>query len=264
MATRSNRKLAVITGASSGIGKALAHECAAHEYDLIVCAEDGGILDVAEELGGKVSVFAVQADLTTFDGVEQLWKAIQDHGRPVDALMLNAGVGVGGAFVDTELADELSMIALNCVHTVHLAKRVIPEMVKRGSGRVLITGSVVSTSPNPFQAIYAATKAFLMSFGEAIRYELKDTGVTVTVLQPGATDTNFFARAHLLDTPVGEAKKDAPALVAKHGFAAMIAGKDSVLGGSLKSRVEGLMNEILPETFKAKQAAKTTKPKSHA
>jgi short-subunit dehydrogenase len=124
----------------------------------------------------------------------------------------------------------------------------------------MITGSVVSTAPNPYQSVYAATKAFVMSFGEALRYELKDTGVTVTVLQPGATDTNFFERANLMDTKVGQADKDDPALVAKNGFAAMMAGKDSVLGGSFKSKVEGLMNEVLPETVKAAQTAKTTKP----
>lgn len=262
MATQTNRKLAVVTGASSGIGRELARECAAHDFDLIACAEDGGILDLAEELGagGRVAVEPVQADLATFAGVERLWQVIRERGRPVDALLLNAGVGVGGAFLDTDLQAELNMVALNCVHTIHLAKRVLPEMVQRGAGRVLITGSVVSTSPNPFQAIYGATKAFVMSFGEAIRYELKDTGVTVTVLQPGATDTNFFARANLLDTEVGQAKKDDPARVAKQGFEAMMAGKDSVLGGSFKSKVEGLMNEILPETVKAKQAGKTTKP----
>jgi short-subunit dehydrogenase len=154
------------------------------------------------------------------------------------------------------------MIALNCMHTVHLAKRVVPDMVARGQGRILITGSVVSTAPNPYQAVYGATKAFVMSFGEALRFELKDTGVTVTVLQPGATDTNFFERAALMDTKVGQAKKDDPALVARNGFAAMMDGKDSVLGGSFKSKVEGMMNEILPETVKAAQAGKTTKPGS--
>jgi short-subunit dehydrogenase len=138
----------------------------------------------------------------------------------------------------------------------------VPDLVKRGAGKILITGSVVSTAPNPFQAVYGATKAFVMSFGEALRYELKDTGVSVTVLQPGATDTNFFERAELMDTKVGQAEKDDPALVAKQGFQAMMDGKDSVLGGSFKSRMEGLMNEILPETMKAKQTGKQTEPGS--
>jgi short-subunit dehydrogenase len=262
MATQTNRKFAVITGASSGIGFELAKQCLDHDMDILICAEDHGIATKAQELTelGKGSVEQVRADLSTYEGVEQLYAQIQARGRTVDALLLNAGVGVGGAFVDTALVDELSMIALNCNHTVHLAKRIVPAMVAAGSGRILMTGSVVSTSPNPYQAIYAATKAFIMSFGEALRVELADTGVTVTVLQPGATDTHFFERADLMNTKVGQAKKDDPALVAKQGFAAMMDGKDSVLGGSFKSRMEGLMNELLPETFKAKQAAKTTKP----
>jgi short-subunit dehydrogenase len=257
-------KFAVITGASSGIGFELAKQCLEHGYDVLICAEDAGLEHATEELRalGKGQVQRERVDLATFQGVEKLAHTIQAQGRGVDALLLNAGVGVGGAFVETDLGAELKMIALNCVHTVHLAKRIVPAMVARKSGHILMTGSVVSTSPNPYQAIYAATKSFVMSFGEALRVELAETGVTVTVLQPGATDTNFFERADLMNTKVGQAKKDDPALVAKQGFEAMIAGKDSVLGGSFKSRMEGLMNELLPETFKAKQAAKVTKPLS--
>lgn len=261
MATESTRKFAVITGASSGIGFELTKQCLEHDYDVMICAEDAGIVAAASKLAGAGgTVQAVRADLATREGVEQLYQAIVETHRPVDALLLNAGVGVGGAFIDTSLEDEMNMILLNCCHTVHLAKRVIPDLVARKQGHVMITGSVVSTSPNPYQAVYGATKAFVMSFGEAIRHELANTGVTVTVLQPGATATSFFERAHLMNTKVGQGKKDDPALVAKNGFAAMIDGKDSVLAGGFKSKVEGLMNEILPETFKAAQASKTTKP----
>src|SRR3954468_6945320 len=239
MATQNTRKFAVITGASAGIGYELARECIEHGFDVLVCAEDDSITNAAKMLSmtDGASVQSVQGDLATRAGCGKLSAALQ---RPVDALLLNAGVGVGGAFVDNDLDAELKMIALNCHHTVHVAKRIVPQMVARKSGRILITGSEVSTAPNPYQAVYGATKAFVMSFGEALRYELKDTGVTVTVLQPGATDTNFFERADLMDTKVGTAKKDDPALVAKNGFAAMMAGKDSVLGGSFKSKVEGL------------------------
>jgi uncharacterized protein len=262
MATQNTRKFAVITGASSGIGYELARECIEHGFDVLICAEDAaGLQSAARTLGATdgVNVQTVQADLATRDGVEKLFAAIS---RPVDALLLNAGVGVGGAFTNTDLEAELRMIALNCNHTVHLAKLVVPQMVSRGSGRILITGSQVSVSPNPYQAVYGATKAFVMSFGEALRYELKDTGVTVTVLQPGATETHFFERAHLMDTKVGQAKKDDPALVAKQGFEAMMDGKDSVAGGSFKTRMQTLMNEILPETTKAAMAGEQTKPGS--
>src|SRR5262249_37943992 len=205
----------------------------------------------ATKLANGGSVMPVQADLATYDGVQLVDEAILATHRPVDALLLNAGVGVGGAFIETPLAAELEMIALNCIHTVHLAKRVIPRMVARGAGRVLITGAVVSTAPNPYQAVYGATKAFVMSFGEALHEELKATGVTVTVLQPGATDTNFFRRAALTNTRVGQGKKDDPTEVARQGFEAMMHGRDSVLAGSLKSKMEGVMNELLPETFNA-------------
>lgn len=264
MATQSNRSFAVITGASSGIGFELAKQCLEHDMDLLICAEDDGLAAKAAELTmlGKGAVDHVRADLATYEGVEQLYAAITTSGRKVDALLLNAGVGVGGAFVDTDLRDELKMVALNCNHTIHLAKRVAPDMVAAGKGRILITGSEVSTAPNPYQAIYGATKAFVMSFGEALRVELADTGVSVTVLQPGATDTNFFERADLMDTKVGQAKKDDPALVAKQGFAAMMEGKDSVAGGSFKSRMQTFMNELLPETMKAKMAGAQTKPGS--
>jgi short-subunit dehydrogenase len=264
MGTENKRKLAVVTGASSGIGFELARECLEHGFDVLACADDDEIRSVKLRAGSAATgtVFPIRADLATYDGVEVLYSAIRSHNIPVDALLLNAGVGVGGEFIKTDLSDELRMIGLNCMHTIHLAKRVVPDMVSRRQGRVLITGSVVSTAPNPYQAVYGATKAFVMSFGEALRYELKDTGVTVTVLQPGATDTNFFERADLMDTKVGQNKKDDPALVARHGFDAMMEGKDSVLGGSLKSRVSGLMNEVLPETVKAAQAGKSTKPGS--
>jgi short-subunit dehydrogenase len=259
MAIESKNKFAVITGASSGIGFELAKVCLENGFDALICAEDDTIMDAAQVLPGSVE--AIKADLATYDGVEELYARIADRGRPVDALLLNAGVGAGGAFVDIPLRDELAMIALNCSHTVHLAKRVLPGMLARGEGRILITGSVVSTAPNPYQAVYGATKAFVMSFGEALRVEVADAGVTVTVLQPGATETDFFERADLQDTEVGQAKKDDPAGVAKRGFDAMMAGKDSVLGGGFKSRMQGLMNELLPETIKAKQTAKITKPK---
>ncbi len=266
MATLSTRKLAVVTGASSGSGRELARVCAQNGYDLIVCAEDARISDVAEELARDcgVAAQAVQADLRTREGVEELAAEIASHGRPVDALLLNAGVGVGGRFIETPLDAELDMIALNCNHTVHLAKRVVPAMVARGEGRVLITGSIVSTSPAPYHVVYGATKAFVMSFGEGLREELKDSGVTVTVMQPAATDTEFFERAGMEDTPVAQGDKDDPAEVAKRGFDAMLAGKDSVLAGGAKGKLQGLANEVLPETTKAKAAAKQAKPGSGA
>jgi short-subunit dehydrogenase len=263
MATVNTRKLAVITGASSGIGFHLAKECVEHGFDVVICAEDDGIHAAASKLASDgCAVEPVKADLATPTGVEALIAAVGAGARPIDALILNAGVGVGGRFLETSLDEELRMISLNTAAVVYLAKKLIPGMVARKQGRVLITASVASTTPAPFTAVYGATKAFDMSFAEALRYELKDTGVTVTALQPGPTDTNFFDRAHMRDTKVATDKKDDPADVAAAGFKAMMDGDDSVIAASAKSKMIGIANEVLPETTKAKMTGKLHEPGS--
>ncbi len=257
------RPLAVVTGASSGIGYELAKQFAQHGFDLLVTSTGPSINEAAQafkQLGAQVET--VQADLATYDGVETLYSQIQKMGRPVDAIAINAGVGVGGAFVKTDLQEELNLIELNVASTVHLAKRVVKDMVDRGSGKVLFTSSIVSQMPSPFQAVYAASKAFVHSFSEAIRNELKDTGVTVTALMPGATETNFFHQAGLDDTKVGAAKKDDPAEVAKQGFEALMAGKDSILAGSLVTKIGGAIGSILPDTTTSEMNRKLTEPGS--
>jgi short-subunit dehydrogenase len=263
MGTVSTRKLAVITGASSGIGLELARECVEHDFDIIICAEDHAIHNAAEHLGkAGAFVLPVQADLSMYDGCKKLYQAIVDTNRHVDALLLNAGIGVGGAFLVNDLEQELKMIRLNVEAVVHLSKLILPMMVNRRQGRVLITASVASTSPAPYLAVYGGTKAFDLQFAEALRYELKDTGVTVTALQPGATDTEFFDRAGMESTKVAEGNKDDPAAVAKKGFEAMMAGKDKVFGASMKAKMEGVVGEVLPETTKAKMQGKQTEPGS--
>jgi short-subunit dehydrogenase len=254
------RPLAVITGASSGIGLELARIFAEEGYALVVNAEDAAIHGVAGELGG-VSVEAVQADLATREGCEEL--AGRLDGRAVDALVLNAGVGVGGPFLETDLEAELKMIALNVNSVVHLAKRLLPAMVARGQGRVLVTSSIAAQMPAPFEAVYAGTKAFDLLFAEGIRNELKDTGVTVTGLQPGPTETNFFHRAGMDDTRVGQSEsKDAAAKVARDGYDAMMAGKDHVVGGSIMNKVQSVLFEAMPETLKAELHRKLAEPGS--
>ena len=263
MGSVSTRKLAVVTGASSGIGLELARECVEKDFDLIICAEDHGITTAAEHLGkAGAFILPVQADLSMYDGCKKLYQAIIDSNRHVDALLLNAGIGVGGAFLVNDLEQELKMIRLNVESVVHLSKLILPMMVNRGSGCVLITASVASTSPAPYLAVYGATKAFDLMFAEALRYELKDTGVTVTALQPGATDTEFFDRAGMQTTKVDQGDKDDPAAVAKKGVEAMLAGKDKVYGASMKAKMEGIVGEILPEPTKAKMQGKQTEPGS--
>ena len=259
----SQRKFAVITGASTGIGYALAEQCVENGFDVLICSDTPNIEAAARQLERDgASAFSVQEDLSSPDGVDRLYQRIKQLGRPVDALMLHAGVGVGDPFLETALDRELNIIALNCGHTVHLAKLVLQDMVKLGKGRVLITGSVASTAPAPFQAVYGATKAFVYSFAHAIREELKDTGVSVTVVQPSATETGFFERAGLEDTRVGQEKKDDARDVARDGFDAMMAGKASIVAGSLGSKAQGALNEVMPETAKAKLYAQEAKPGS--
>lgn len=264
MTAPSTKPFAVVTGASSGIGLELAKELARRDHDVLVTAEDAAIEDAARqvrELGADVT--AVQVDLASFDGVEELWTMVQASGRAVDALALNAGIGVAGDFArDTDLRDEIKLINLNVTSVVHLAKRVTPSMVARGSGRVLVTSSIEAATPGPYQAVYAASKAFLASFGESIRSELADSGVTVTVLQPGPTDTEFFERADMMDTRVGQARKDDPAKVAKQGVDAMLAGDSKVTGGSVSNKVMAVAARVLPEPLKGAAHRPLSRPGS--
>jgi uncharacterized protein len=264
MTSSSVRNLAAVTGASSGIGFELAKQFAQHDFDLIVVAEDDAIHTAATALAGLgVSVEAVQLDLATGDGVEELYRRIRAAGRPLDAVALNAGVGAGGAFAtDTALADELRLIDLNVRSTVHLAKYVVRDMVQRGEGRILFTSSIASTMPGAFQAVYNASKSFVQSFALALRNELKDTNVTITSLMPGPTDTEFFERADMLDTKVGADEKDDPADVAADGFAALMAGEERVVSASLKTKLQGRGSRLLPDGAKAELHRRMADPGS--
>jgi uncharacterized protein len=263
MAAASERPLAVVTGASSGIGLELARQFAEHDYDLLVAAEDAGIHSAAEQLRGPGgTVEAEQVDLATREGVEQLYRRIRALGRPVDAIAINAGVGVGGPFIDTDLEADIRLIGLNVTGVVHLSKLILRDMVTRGEGKVLYTSSIAADMPAPYEATYGASKAFELSFAEALRNELKDTDITITALQPGPTETNFFTRAGLEDTKVGQAKKDDPAEVAREGFEALMAGKDKVVAGAFKNKMQDAMAQVLPEPAKAELHAKQTKPGS--
>ncbi|HEU0103988.1 MAG TPA: SDR family NAD(P)-dependent oxidoreductase [Mycobacteriales bacterium] len=257
------RPLALITGASSGIGLELARQFAGGGYDLLLVAEDDALDAAAAGLrAGGVQVQAVQADLRTEAGVEQVRTALLADGRPLDAAALNAGIGQGGAFVDQKIDDVLSLIDLNVRSTVLLAHEVLGSMVARGSGRVLVTSSIASTMPGPFQAVYNASKSFLQSFTKALQGELAGTGVTVTSLMPGPTDTNFFLRGDLLDTVMGSGPKDSPADVARQGYEALMAGRQQVVAASLMSKLMAASNAVLPDPVKVAAHRLMTKPRS--
>jgi short-subunit dehydrogenase len=224
------RKFALVTGASTGIGFELAKCCARGGYDLLVVADEPEIFTAADTLRGLgVTVQAVEADLATTDGVDELLGAV--NGRPIDALLANAGHGLGKAFLDQDWDRVRHVIDTNITGTVYLVQQVGAEMRARKSGRILFTGSIAGFMPGTFHAVYNGTKAFIDSFSFALRAELKDSGVTVTCLTPGATETDFFERADMLDTKVGQSKKDDPADVAKVGYDAMMAGDGDVVSG---------------------------------
>jgi short-subunit dehydrogenase len=242
------RELAVVTGASTGIGLELARLCAGHGYDLIIAADEPLIENAAKELAGNgIRCTAVQCDLATTEGVNQLNKAIEAAGRPVGVLMANAGRGLGRAFLDQDLNEALKVIHTNIDGTVQLIYSVANGMRERGAGKILITGSIAGLMPGTFQAVYNGSKAFLDSFSVALSNELKDSGVTVTCLMPGATETDFFERADMMDTKVGTAEKMNAAEVAKIGFDAMMKGKLEVVAG-FANKLRAAMSHVAPDS----------------
>ncbi|MGY1748744.1 SDR family NAD(P)-dependent oxidoreductase [Modestobacter sp. SYSU DS0511] len=256
------KPLALVTGASSGIGLELAKQFAQHGYDVVVNAEDHTIDTAAAKVrAGGTEVIPVQADLRTPEGVAQLWSRVQGLGRPLHAAALNAGVGRGGAFVDTDWADDLEVMQLNVVSTAALLKLVLVEMTGRNEGRVLVTSSIASTMPGAYQPVYNASKSFVQSLTEAVQQELKDSAVTVTSLMPGPTDTDFFRRADLEDTAMGKGPKDGAAEVAEQGFEAMMKGEKQVVAASLMTKAQGAMNKVLPDAFKTSAHEAMAKPR---
>jgi short-subunit dehydrogenase len=240
----SARPLAVVTGASTGIGYELAKICAQEGHDLLIAADEPAIHTAATEFRGLgAHVDAVEADLATVEGVDRLYAAIR--GRPVAALVANAGRGLGKAFLDQDFADIRRVIDTNVTGTVYLLHKVGRDMRGRDSGRILIVGSIAGFMPGTYQAVYNATKAFLDSFSWALRAEMKGTNITVTCLMPGATETEFFERADMLDTKIGQAKKDDAAEVARIGFDAMMKGQGDVVSG-WQNKLQSALATVMP------------------
>ncbi len=252
--------LAIVTGASSGIGYELAKLCAKDGHDLLIAADQPEIEQAASDLRAMgVQVEAVQADLSTTDGVDRLLSSL--GGRPVDILMANAGHGLGGAFLDQDFREARHVVDTNITGTIYLIQKVGRDMRARNKGRILVTGSVAGFLPGAFHAVYNGTKAFVNSFAFALRNELQDTEVTVTDLMPGATETEFFERAHMEDTKVGQAKKDDPAMVAEVGYKAMMNGEGDVVAG-WKNKIQTAIANVTPSGMLAEQHRKTAEPGS--
>ncbi|MBF5080047.1 SDR family NAD(P)-dependent oxidoreductase (plasmid) [Paracoccus marcusii] len=253
-------ELAVITGASTGIGYELAKIAAQDGYNLVICADEAEIEDAAHRLRQLgTTVEAVRADLGTEHGVSSLWDAIKD--RRVDVLMANAGRGLGHGFLDQDFAAAKAVVDLNVTGTISLVHKIGRQMRDRNAGRILITGSIAGFIPGAFQAVYNGTKAFLDSFSEALANELKDTKVTVTCLEPGPTETEFFRRANMLDTPVGQSNsKDDPTEVARAGYDAMQAGTRQVASGFM-NKVQSVFAGIIPDAILAQMHRRMAEPK---
>jgi len=247
---RSTRPLAIVTGASTGIGLELAKRCAVHGFDLLIVADEPQIHQAKAMLEGYAGlVESVVADLATPEGVDKLLECVRD--RPVDALLANAGRGLGHAFLDQDFEEVRRVIDTNITGTVYLIQKVGREMKARGRGRILITGSIAGFMAGTYQAVYNGTKAFLDMFSYAIRAELEGSGVTVTCLMPGATETEFFERADMLDTKVGAEEKADPADVAARGFKAMMDGEGGVIVG-WQNKLQVAISRMAPPSFSAK------------
>jgi short-subunit dehydrogenase len=256
----SPRKFAIVTGASSGIGLHLGRLAAQNGYDLLIASDEPGIEDSADEfrrLGATVT--AVECDLSIAADVEQLYA--KAGARPIDALFANAGHGLGHAFVDQSFKDIRHVIDTNVMGTTYLLHKVLIEMKARGAGRVLVTGSIAGFIPGAYQAVYNASKAFIDSFCLAVRSELEGTGVSITCLMPGATETEFFERAELMDTKVGQSKKADAADVAKDGWDAMMRGDAKVVSG-WRNKLEVAMTGVTPMAVLADRHREMTKPGS--
>lgn len=254
-----HRPLAIVTGASSGIGYHLAKCCARNGFDLLIAA-DQPLEEVAADLRALgAQVETLQAELASREGVTRLSEAV--NGRPVEALLANAGHGLGKRFLEQEFNDIEHVIDTNVTGTLYLIHRIAPAMRERRRGRILITGSIAGFMPGSFQAVYNGSKAFLDSFAAALRNELKNSGVTVTCLMPGPTDTQFFARADMLDTRVGtdEAAMSDPADVARAGFSAMMSGQAGVVTG-LMNKLQVAMAKVMPAAAVAQMHRKLAEP----
>lgn len=249
--------LAIVTGASTGIGYHLADIAAQNGYDLIVCADEPSDEAAAAFRKHGVEAEAVQADLATLAGVDKLCAAIR--GRPIDVLMANAGRGLGRAFLDQDFGEVRRVIDTNVTGTLYLIQKVGRDMRARNAGKILITGSIAGFMPGSFQAVYNGTKAFIDSFAFALRNELKDTHVSITLLMPGPTETPFFERADMMDTKVGTQKKDDARDVAQTGFDAMLRGDADVVYG-LKNKLQTSMATVTPNTVLAEMHRSMAEP----
>lgn len=260
-------RYAVVTGATSGIGYEIAKLFAQDGYNIIAVSRTQEELDrVAQEFISQygVHVETIAKDLFAENAGTELYQEVQSRNLLVDVLVNDAGQGVYGKFTDTSLEDQIKIIHLNIVSLTQLTYHFLKDMVARNEGKILQLGSVVSELPSPLQAVYGGTKAYVLSFTEALINEVKDTAVTITTLQPGATDTDFFNKAGAQDSKIVEDKSKLadPAKVAKDGYAALMKGDDKVVSG-FKNKAQVALANVMPDTMLANQMRKQSEEKDN-
>jgi len=248
------QQYALVTGGTSGIGYELAKCFAKDGYNLVLVARSSeGLQTVSYELRNSfgVDIRTISKDLIVPGAAKEIYYELKNADLQVDFLVNDAGQGYWGKFIDTDLDREMDLIHLNVISLVGLTKFFLRDMVQRNSGRILQLASSLSKAPSPYMSVYAATKAFVWSFTEAIIQELKDTDVTMTALLPGATDTDFFHKAEAENSKeYRETSLYDPAEVAKAGYEGMMSGKDKVVPGA-KNKMQGMMGAILPDKMVA-------------
>lgn len=251
--------LALITGSSEGIGLELARLIIADGFKTILCGSSAKVHSVAEEFSNQGRVSAVQSDLTTAEGAEKVINAVA--GRPLDVLVLNAGIALGGAFLDVPLERHLQLVEININSTLRLCHGLLPPMIARGRGKLLLVSSLSATTPTPFESIYGPSKSFMTSFGHGLREELRGTGVDVTILHPGATATDFHIRAGMGNTRFGDNSwKNDPAEVARQGYEALKNGVTSLIGGDADTQAAGRALRAMTDEDKARRQAAMSRP----
>lgn len=257
-----NPSLALVTGSSRGIGRSLAQVLAEQRYDLYLVADEAEVYDVGQEFADAhgVQVVSRQLELTDPEDVETLATELRAASTPLSVAALNAGVIVNGAFLETAVNEHLRLVDVNCRATVHVAGAVVPLLVDNG-GRLLITSSVAASAPNPYQATYGASKAFLSSFAGALRHEVQRQGVTVTTLLPGPTDTAMLSTGSAARTRIAQGPKSDPDEVAREAYDATAAGRPSVISGGAASTLQVLLGNMLPERVLAAVTAPFTRPR---
>lgn len=256
-------RYAVITGATSGIGYELAKLFAADSYNLILVARsEERLQQVTNQLKQlfTIEVTPIAKDLFIPGAAKEVYEQVKSMAIPVDVLVNDAGQGEWGPFVETSLERDIDIIQLNIISLLTLTKLFLKDMLVRDEGKILQLGSEAGTTPMPLLSVYAATKAFVISFSAALSEELRDTNVTVTVLLPGATDTDFFHKASQDETVVyREQKLASPEEVAKDGYDALMKGENKIISGA-KTKMHVMMNDLLGTRTSAANSRKLNEP----